>query len=96
MLPVSPAVFAYAVAVIVSSWFYPLFAVHLPHRHFGEDRISHAWTLRGQLIPRLFLPLAFHLEHHLYPMVPSHNLPLLAKRLEPYLRSRGVRLLHVP
>lgn len=96
LLPYTAAVLAYAVAVLISSWFYPLFAVHLPHRHFGEDRVSHAWTLRGQLIPRLFLPLAFHLEHHLYPMVPSHNLPLLAKRLEPYLTSRGVRLLHVP
>jgi len=96
LLPLTSAVIAYVVAVLISSWFYPLFAVHLPHRHFGEDRISHAWTLRGRLIPRLFLPLAFHLEHHLYPMVPSHNLPLLAERLEPYLRTRGVRLLHVP
>ena len=96
VLPWSSAPMAYWVAAIVASWFYPLFAVHLPHRHFGESRLSHAWTLRGRLIPRLFLPLAYHLEHHLYPMVPSHNLPRLAERLEPHLRERGVRLLHVP
>ncbi len=87
---------AYFIAVAISSWFYPLFAVHLPHRHFGDSKVSQAWTLRGRLIPRLFRPLAFHLEHHLYPMVPSHNLPQLAERLEPHLRERGVRVLRVP
>jgi len=94
--PVTDAPLAYVVCVLISSWFYPLFAVHLPHRHYGETRVSHAWTLRGLIIPRLFLPLAFHLEHHLYPKVPSHNLPKLAKRLEPWLIQHQVRVLHVP
>lgn len=95
MLHWSTAPIAYWIGTVVSSWLYPLLVVHLPHRHFGETRISQAWTLRGRLIPRLFLPLAYHLEHHLYPMVPSHNLPLLAKRLEPYLEGQPVELLHV-
>lgn len=95
-LPLSTAPFAYVLAVGIASWFYPLFAVHLPHRHFEESKISQAWTLRGHLIPRLFRPLAYHLEHHLYPMVPSHNLHKLALRLEPYLVDQGVRLLRVP
>ena len=87
---------AYGVAVLISSWFYPLFAVHLPHLGFGERRVNQAWTLRGRLIPRLFRPLAFHLEHHLYPAVPSHNLPVLAQRLELYLGEQAIRLIHVP
>ncbi len=95
-LPWTSSILAYVVTVMISSCFYPLFAVHLPHRHFEDSRLKQAWTLRGRLIPRLFRPLAFHLEHHLYPMVPSHNLPLLAERLEPYLLSQGVRLLHMP
>ncbi len=96
LYPLSVAPLAYVVIVGIASWFYPLFAVHLPHRHFEESKISQAWTLRGHLIPRLFRPLAYHLEHHLYPMVPSHNLHKLAMRLEPYLVDQGVRLLHVP
>ncbi|NIP24156.1 MAG: hypothetical protein GWO38_10145 [Phycisphaerae bacterium] len=33
---------------------------------------------------------ATHLEHHLYPAVPSHNYGRIAQRLEPYLRKAGV------
>lgn len=96
VLPFSTAPLAYVITVGIASWFYPLFAVHLPHQHFEESKVSQAWTLRGRLIPRLFRPLAYHLEHHLYPMVPSHNLHKLAMRLEPFLVDKGVRLLHVP
>jgi beta-carotene hydroxylase len=96
LLPTVPGVLAYVLAVLLSSWFYPLFAVHLPHRGFGNQCWNQAWTLRGRLIPRLFRPLAFHLEHHLYPRVPSHNLAKLAERLEPSLRERNVRQIHVP
>src|SRR5579862_2452924 len=35
---------AFTVAVLVSSWFYPVFAVHLPHRKFGKEPETHAWT----------------------------------------------------
>jgi beta-carotene hydroxylase len=89
-------IFAYAIAVLVSSWFYPTFAVWLPHRHFEPEPTRHSLTCRGRLIPRMFLPLAYHLEHHLYPAVPSHNLPELARRLEPALRERGVGFVRVP
>ena len=91
-----PGVMAYAVAVLLSSWFYPVFAVWLPHRYFEPEPTRHALTFRGVLMPRLFLPLAYHLEHHLYPAVPSHNLPELARRLEPTLRARGVGVVRVP
>jgi fatty acid desaturase len=36
-------------------------------------------------------PLKYHLEHHLYPEVPSHNLPELSRRLDGCLRRAGVR-----
>jgi len=38
----------------------------------------------------LFLELTYHLEHHLYAEVPSHNLPELSRRLEPTLQQAGV------
>ncbi|MCB0826000.1 MAG: fatty acid desaturase [Armatimonadetes bacterium] len=96
LLPVTSGLLAFSVTVLLSSFFYPLFAVHLPHRHFEEPRVKQAWTCRGRWIPRIFLPLAYHLEHHLYPLVPSHNLPKLAERLEPTLLAAGVEPIHVP
>ncbi|MFM9872482.1 MAG: fatty acid desaturase family protein [Fimbriimonadaceae bacterium] len=96
-MPWTSAVFAYAVTVLASTFLYPLFAIHLPHRHFEEGvRWTEAWTCRGRWIPKLFLPLAYHLEHHLYPQVPSHNLPELARRLQPWLVRAGVEPIRVP
>ena len=94
--PLTHSVLIYVLMVGIASWFYPVFAVHLPHKHFEDDQITHAWTVRGRILPKLFLPLAYHLEHHLYPMVPSHNLPKLAERLRPYLAEDKVRVIHVP
>ena len=96
LLPFSVAPMSFVVLVVLASWFYPVFAVNLPHRGFESERVRQAWTLRGLIIPKLFLPLAYHLEHHLYPKIPSHNLPKLAKRLEPHLAHSGVRLIRVP
>jgi beta-carotene hydroxylase len=53
-------------------------------------------TLRGRIIPAIFLELTYHLEHHLYPQVPSHRLPELARRLDPYLQRAGVTPVKVP
>ena len=76
---------------IVGSWVYPLLTVHLPHRDYGDTPLSQTHTLRGRIVPSLFLELTYHLEHHLYPEVPSHNLPELSGRLEPLLRQAGVQ-----
>ena len=96
LLPWTPAVLVYAVLVIVGSWVYPLLTVHLPHRNYGDTPLSQTHTLRGRIIPALFLELTYHLEHHLYPDVPSHNLPELSRRLDPLLRQAGVRPRRVP
>ena len=96
VLPVTPAPLIYAGLVIVGSWTYPLLTVHLPHRHYGDTPLTQTHTLRGRIIPALFLELTYHLEHHLYPQVPSHNLPELARRLDPFLREAGVEPVRVP
>jgi beta-carotene hydroxylase len=96
LLPVTPAVLVYACLAIVGSWVYPLLTVHLPHRNYGDTRLSQSHTLRGTIIPALFLELTYHLEHHLLPEVPSHNLPALSRRLDPLLRQSGVRPRRVP
>jgi beta-carotene hydroxylase len=94
--PYSPAVLAYALLVIVGSWVYPLLTVHLPHHGYGDTPLTQTSSLRGRLVPALFLELTYHLEHHLYPAVPSHGLPELARRLDPFFRQCGVRTRRVP
>ena len=91
-----PAFSMYFTLAIVGSWVYPLLTVHLPHRNYGDSPLTQTHTLRGWIIPKLFLELTYHLEHHLYPRVPSHNLPKLSSRLEPSFRQAGVRPIRVP
>jgi beta-carotene hydroxylase len=94
--PVTPALLAYATMAIVGSWVYPLLTVYLPHHDYGDEPLTQTRTLRGRIIPAVFLELTYHLEHHLYPQVPSHNLPELARRLDPYFTAAGVRPVAVP
>lgn len=93
--PITPAVLFYAVMAIVGSWVYPLLTVYLPHRNFGDTPLTQTHTLRGHIIPALFLELTYHLEHHLYPQVPSHHLAELARRLDPFLAQAGVKVWRV-
>jgi len=93
--PITPAILVYAVQAIVGSWVYPLLTVYLPHKDYGDTPLTQTHTLRGHIIPVLFLELTYHLEHHLYPQVPSHNLPELARRLDPFFRRVGVAIWHV-
>lgn len=86
-----PAILLYACLVIVGSWVYPLLTVHLPHRNYGDTPLTQTHTLRGRIIPALFLELTYHLEHHLYPQVPSHHLGELSRRLDPLFSQAGVR-----
>lgn len=91
----TPYVLLYAILAIVGSWVYPLLTVYLPHKDFGDTPLTQAHTLRGRIIPAIFLELTYHLEHHLYPQVPSHNLKLLATRLDPFFERAGVQVWHV-
>jgi beta-carotene hydroxylase len=92
----SPGILCYAVMVITGSWVYPLLTVHLPHKDYGATPLTQTRTLRGRIIPTLFLELTYHLEHHLYPQVPSHNLARLAQGLDPFFQAAGVKPWKVP
>ncbi|MGI5242997.1 fatty acid desaturase [Dactylosporangium sp. CA-139066] len=94
--PHTPAVLAYVVMAVVGSWVYPLLTVHLPHDRHGDSPLTQTRTLRGRIVPAVFLELTYHLEHHLYPQVPSHHLAELARRLDPFLAANGVRPRRVP
>jgi beta-carotene hydroxylase len=90
LYPWTATVLVYAVLVVVGSWVYPLLTVYLPHHHYGDSPWTQTSSLRGRVIPVLFLELTYHLEHHLFPAVPSHHLPELSRRLEPYFDAAGV------
>jgi beta-carotene hydroxylase len=96
ILPWTPALLVYASLVIAGGWLYPLLTVYLPHHHYGDEPVKQARTLRGRILPTLLLEQTYHLEHHLYPRVPSHKLPELARRLDPHLRDAGVNPRRVP
>ena len=85
-----PAVLWYWLMAVVGSWVYPLLTVYLPHHDYGDDPLHQTRTMRGRVIPAVFLELTYHLEHHLYPQVPSHRLPELGRRLDPFLAESGV------
>ncbi len=91
----TPALLLYAILAIVGSWVYPLLTVYLPHKDYGETPLTQTHTLRGRIIPLIFLELTYHLEHHLYPQIPSHNLAELARRLDPFFKAAGVQFWHV-
>jgi beta-carotene hydroxylase len=94
--PWTAAVLVYAGLAVAGSWSYALLTVHLPHHGYGDTPLTQTNSLRGRIIPALFLELTYHLEHHLYPAVPSHQLPELARRLEPYFQQAGVKTTAVP
>jgi beta-carotene hydroxylase len=94
--PWTAAVLVYALLAVVGSWVYPLLTVHLPHHGYGSTPLTQTSSLRGRLLPALFLELTYHLEHHLYPAVPSHHLPELSRRLDPFFRLTGVQTRRVP
>lgn len=72
------------------------FVAHLLGRDFLSRLDPARGRLRSYLRTSLDNYLAYHLEHHLYPQVPSHNLPLLSQRLEPVFRDAGVIPTRVP
>lgn len=91
----SMAPLAYCVLVYVGGWGYPLATAYLPHYKPGNKPLEQARTMRGTIMPALFMNLTYHLEHHLYPQVPGKNLRRLAMRLDPLLAARGLRPTYV-
>ncbi len=85
----------YCVFVYVGGWGYPLATAYLPHYKPGTKPLEQARTMRGRIVPALFMNLTYHLEHHLYPQVPGMNLRRLAMRLDPLLAARGLRPTYV-
>jgi beta-carotene hydroxylase len=77
--------------MIMGSWAIPLATSYLPHNAQGRDALSQTYLFRGKVASIIAMEHLYHLEHHLYPMVPHHNWPRLAKRLDPYFKQAGIQ-----
>ncbi len=65
----------------------PMVGIWAVHRSCEKGQFS-ARTSRWPLLNALTVSLFNHLEHHLYPAVPTCHLPILAKRLDAHWQGR--------
>jgi beta-carotene hydroxylase len=87
----TPVFAVYAALMVIGSWVIPLVTSYVPHNPAGTSMLSQTRLFRGKVASVVALEHLYHLEHHLYPAVPHHNWPKLARRLDPYFKSAGVR-----
>jgi len=87
VLPVVALIFAldflwfHLAAMLVAQSLTALFAVWITHRG-GNGHAMIARTQRSTLVNFVSYNMFFHLEHHLFPGVPTKRLPELARRLD--------------
>lgn len=86
-----PAPLVYAALMVGGSWAFPVMTSFIPHDPKGESELTQTRLFRGRVLSVLAMEHLYHLEHHLYPLVPHHNWPRLASRLDPYFERAGLR-----
>jgi len=88
---VTPIFLVYVVLMIMGSWIIPLITSYIPHDPLGENDLFQTRVFRGKVVSIIAFEHTYHLEHHLYPSVPHHNWPQLAKRLDPFFQEVGLK-----
>ena len=81
---------AYCALVVGGSWIFPVVTSWIPHDAKGDSELTKTRLYRGKVIRLIAMDHLYHLEHHLYPQVPHHKWPELARRLDPYFSKLGV------
>ena len=75
-----PILMYHVLVMILANTMVGFFAVWSVHH--GCDDVVYARSERHLLINLLTFNLLYHIEHHLFPAVPTNHLPILAKRLD--------------
>ena len=75
-----PVLIYHVLVMILANTMVGFFAVWSVHH--GCDDVVYARSERHPLINLLTFNLLYHIEHHLFPAVPTNHLPVLAKRLD--------------
>lgn len=91
LYPLTPVFLVYVVLMVMGSWIIPLITSYIPHDPSGESELFQTRLYRGRVASLIAVEHLYHLEHHLYPGVPHHNWPELAKRLDPFFKKAGVK-----
>jgi beta-carotene hydroxylase len=91
LYPFTQVFTVYVVLMIMGSWIIPLITSYIPHDPDGRDMLTQTRLFRGRVASIIALEHLYHLEHHLYPAVPHHNWPKLAKRLDTFFEASGVK-----
>lgn len=85
------SIFKYHVcAMLVGQCMTAFFAVWTVH-HDTEDHIYMARTVRNELKRVVTYNMFYHVEHHLFPAVPTRNLHILAQRLDQHAPDIEIR-----
>ena len=87
---ITPVFLVYVALTVMGSWIIPLVTSYVPHDPRAKDVLGQTRVFRGVIASLIALEHLYHLEHHLYPAVPHHHWPELAKRLDPHLAKAGV------
>jgi beta-carotene hydroxylase len=90
---VTPGV--YVALMIAGSWIIPLITSYLPHDANADDVLHQTRRFRGLVARVLAFDHLYHLEHHLYPVVPHQNWRRLARRLDAWLDAAGIKAVRI-
>ncbi|QCK15641.1 fatty acid desaturase family protein [Mangrovivirga cuniculi] len=77
--------------IIAGSWIIPFITSYLVHNPKGKDELHQTKLFRGKFYSIIALDHLYHLEHHMYPMVPHKNWVKLAQRLDPYFEKKNIK-----
>lgn len=81
----------YMCLMIVGSWIIPFVTSWVVHLPYGSNELTQTRLFRGRFFSIIAFNHLFHLEHHMYPMVPHKNWPELANRLDKYFQLHQVK-----
>jgi beta-carotene hydroxylase len=81
----------YMCLMIAGSWIIPLVTSYAVHTPDGPNELNQTRLFRGSFFSIIAFGHLYHLEHHLYPMVPHKNWPKLAKRLDGYFKKHCIK-----
>jgi beta-carotene hydroxylase len=87
----TPVYFTYLCLMIMGSWIIPLVTSYAVHTPEGIDELHQTRLFRGWFFRIIAFEHLYHLEHHLYPMVPHKNWKKLADRLDFYFQRKKIK-----
>lgn len=80
LITMHPVLVYHVLVMLVANMMVGFFAVWSVHHNC--DDVVYARSERRPIINWLTFNLLYHIEHHLFPAVPTNHLPILARRLD--------------